>query len=100
MTEKELKRLLDDALTYDVYSYSLKKLNDDVNLNDLTERVMQLRINIHKIDDKSARMCMMLRYINGFSFKEISKKMKVSRQWIHALHIKGLKELLNIYNQG
>lgn len=100
MTDEELKRLLDDALTYEVYSDSLKDLNDDVNLNDLTERVMSLRININKITHKGARMCMMLRYINGYSFTEVAKRMKMSYQWINKLHTKGMEELLNIYNQG
>ncbi len=100
MTNEELKRLLDDALTYEIYADSLKDLNDDVNLDTLTERVMQLRININKIDNKSVRMCMILRYINGFNFTKISKKMKVSYQWINKLHAKGIEELLKIYNQG
>ena len=99
MTDKELKRLLEDALNYDVYVDSLKELKDEDNLKELIEKVMQLRININKIENRKVRMCMMLRYINRFSFTKVAKKMKVSYQWINKLHSKGFEELLNIYNK-
>lgn len=100
MTNDELKRLLDDAFMYDVCADSLKNLNDNKTLDELTEKVMRLRTTINKIDNRGIRMCMTLRYVNKYSFTKIAKKMKVSYQWINKLHTKGVDELLKIYNKG
>ena len=97
MTKEELIRLLDNSLTYKVYADSLKESEDD-SLNDLTESVMQLRTNINKLTNRSVRMVMILRYVNGYRFNVIAKKMKVSYQWVNVLHTRGIDALLNMYN--
>ena len=97
MTKEELIRLLDNSLTYKVYADSLKESEDD-SLNDLTESVMQLRTNINKLTNRSVRMVMILRYVNGYRFNVIAKKMKVSYQWINVLHTRGIDALLEMYN--
>ena len=99
MTIEQLKRLLDDALTYDIYADSLKDINDDINLNKLTQQVMDLRVKINTIENRHVKLCKTLRYVNGYSFNKIAKKMKVSYQWINKLHNKGVEELLKIYNK-
>ena len=97
MTKEELIRLLDNSLTYKVYADSLKESDDD-SLNELTESVMQLRTNINKLTNRSVRMVMILRYVNGYRFNVIAKKMKVSYQWVNVLHTRGIDALLNMYN--
>ena len=97
MTKEELIRLLDNSLTYKVYADSLKESEDD-SLNELTESVMQLRTNINKLTNRSVRMVMILRYVNGYRFNVIAKKMKVSYQWVNVLHTRGIDALLNMYN--
>ena len=97
MTKEELIRLLDNSLTYKVYADSLKESEDD-SLNELTESVMQLRTNINKLTNRSVRMVMILRYVNGYRFNVIAKKMKVSYQWINVLHTRGIDALLEMYN--
>nr|DAW33406.1 MAG TPA: ECF sigma factor [Caudoviricetes sp.] len=99
MNEEDLKRILDDSIVYDVYSRSFRELDDDEGLNNLTESVMTVRTDINRIKNRNARMCMILRYVNGLSFTEISKRMKKSYQWINKLHAKGVKELLDMYNK-
>ena len=97
MTKEELIRLLDNSLTYKVYADSLKESEDD-SLNELTESVMQLRTNINKLTNRSVRLVMILRYVNGYRFNVIAKKMKVSYQWVNVLHTRGIDALLNMYN--
>lgn len=97
MTKEELIRLLDNSLTYKVYADSLKESEDD-SLNELTESVMQLRTNINKLTNRSVRLVMILRYVNGYRFNVIAKKMKVSYQWVNVLHNRGIDALLNMYN--
>ena len=97
MTKEELIRLLDNSLTYKVYADSLKESEDD-SLNEVTESVMQLRTNINKLTNRSVRMVMILRYVNGYRFNVIAKKMKVSYQWVNVLHTRGIDALLNMYN--
>ena len=97
MTKEELIRLLDNSLTYKVYADSLKESEDD-SLNELTESVMQLRTNINKLTNRSVRMVMILRYVNGYRFNVIAKKMKVSYQWVNVLHTRGIDALLEMYN--
>ena len=97
MTKEELIRLLDNSLTYNVYADSLKESEDD-SLNELTESVMKLRTNINKLTNRSVRLVMILRYVNGYRFNVIAKKMKVSYQWVNVLHTRGIDALLNMYN--
>lgn len=97
MTKEELIRLLDNSLTYKVYADSLKESEDD-SLNELTESVMQLRTNINKLTNRSVRLVMILRYVNGYRFNVIAKKMKVSYQWVNVLHTRGIDALLEMYN--
>ena len=80
-----------------MYADSLKESEDD-SLNELTESVMQLRTNINKLTNRSVRMVMILRYVNGYRFNVIAKKMKVSYQWVNVLHTRGIDALLNMYN--
>ena len=97
MTKEELIRLLDNSLTYKVYADSLKESEDD-SLNELTESVMQFRTNINKLTNRSVRLVTILRYVNGYRFNVIAKKMKVSYQWVNVLHTRGIDALLNMYN--
>ena len=99
MTKEELIRLLDNSLTYKIYSDSLKESEDD-SLNYLTESVMNLRTNINKLTNRSVRLVMTLRYVNGYRFNVIAKKMKISYQWVNVLHNRGVNLLLDMYNQG
>ena len=96
MTREELIRLLDNSLTYKICSETVK----DSELNDLTESVMNLRTNLNKINHRGIRLVMILRYVNGYKFNMIAKKMKISYQWVNVLHNRGVNLLLDMYNQG
>ena len=96
MTREELIRLLDNSLTYKICSETVK----DSELDDLTESVMNLRTNLNKINHRGIRLVMILRYVNGYKFNVIAKKMKISYQWVNVLHNRGVNLLLNMYNQG
>ena len=96
MTREELIRLLDNSLTYKICSETVK----DSELDDLTESVMNLRTNLNKINHRGIRLVMILRYVNGYKFNVIAKKMKISYQWVNVLHNRGINLLLNMYNQG
>lgn len=96
MTREELIRLLDNSLTYKICSETVK----DSELDDLTESVMNLRTNLNKINHRGIRLVMILRYVNGYKFNVIAKKMKISYQWVNVLHNRGVNILLDMYNQG
>lgn len=96
MTREELIRLLDNSLTYKICSETVK----DSELDDLTESVMNLRTNLNKINHRGIRLVMILRYVNGYKFNVIAKKMKISYQWVNVLHNRGVNLLLDMYNQG
>lgn len=96
MTREELIRLLDNSLTYKICSETVK----DSELDDLTESVMNLRTNLNKINHRGIRLVMILRYVNGYKFNVIAKKMKLSYQWVNVLHNRGVNLLLDMYNQG
>lgn len=96
MTREELIRLLDNSLTYKICSETVK----DSELDDLTESVMNLRTYINKINHRGIRLVMILRYVNGYKFNVIAKKMKISYQWVNVLHNRGVNLLLDMYNQG
>ena len=96
MTREELIRLLDNSLTYKICSETVK----DSELDDLTESGMNLRTNLNKINHRGIRLVMILRYVNGYKFNVIAKKMKISYQWVNVLHNRGVNLLLDMYNQG
>ena len=96
MTREELIRSLDNSLTYKICSETVK----DSELDDLTESVMNLRTYINKINHRGIRLVMILRYVNGYKFNVIAKKMKISYQWVNVLHNRGVNLLLDMYNQG
>lgn len=107
MTIQETKNVLDDCLIYKNKIDSLK-LELDATTNDLlkskikneidelTERVMDIRCKIDSLDGKHVKLVMRYRYVNGLSFKDIAEKLGVSYQWINKVYNKGLEQMSKI----
>lgn len=107
MTIQETKNVLDDCLIYKNKIDSLK-LELDATTNDLlkskikneidelTERVMDIRCKIDSLNGKHVKLVMRYRYVNGLSFKDIAEKLGVSYQWINKVYNKGLEQMSKI----
>lgn len=104
MTIKETKNILDDCLIYRNKIDSLKlevdsttseflksKIKDEIN--ELTQKVMDIRCKIDSLDGKHVKLVMRYRYVNGLSFKDIAEKLGVSYQWINKVYNKGLEQM-------
>ena len=102
MKIEETVELLDRVRCYGVTINSLRnelKKSDDMSevvLDDIdnqTELVMNIRTLINSIKNYNVRNVMRMRYINNYSFVEISKQLDMSYQWVNKLHKRGLVEM-------
>ena len=103
MTIKETKDLLDNCLIYKLkiesLQHELKDATDDLKpmikteIDNLTERVMNIRCKIDSLEGHNTKLVMRFRFINGMSFKDIARKLDMSYQWINKLYNDGLEQL-------
>lgn len=103
---KSTKRLLEDCFTYGVKIKSLRKelkiseseMHDRIlsEINDLTEKVMDLRTKIDSLDGYNVRLVMRMRYVNLMQFKDIAKELNITYQWVNKLHNDGVEQLSKI----
>lgn len=104
MSIEETKRLLEDCLTYNFKIKSLRKelesvtnvkLHDKIvnEINELTEKSMNIRTMIDSLDGSNVRLVMRMRYINIMQFKDIADELNITYQWVNKLHNDGLEQL-------
>lgn len=107
MSIDNTKRILEDCLTYNFKIESLRKelknttsdkLQNKINteIDDLTEKAMNIRTKIESLNGSNVRLVMRMRYINLMHFNEIADKLGVSYQWINKLHNNGIEQLSKI----
>ena len=100
----DVKKVLEDCLTYndnikslrkELESCNNKKLQDKIvnEINCLTEKVMKVRTLINSLKGSSVRLVIRMRYINLMQFKDIAKELKITYQWVNKLHNDGLEQL-------
>ncbi len=106
MTVEDTKRILDECLIYnheiDSLKNELKNATDDLKpiikneINELTEKVMNVRCKIDSLSNHNVKLVIRFRFINKMSFKDISKKLNLSYQWVNKLYNDGIEELSKI----
>ena len=106
MTIKDTKNKLDECL---IYKFKIESLQNELKnatselkpkiqheIDDLTEKVMDIRCKIDSLDNPNVKLVMRFRFINGMSFKDIATKLNMSYQWINKLYNHGLEDLSKI----
>ena len=107
MSIEETKRLLEDCLTYNFKIKSLRKelesvtnvkLHDKIvnEIDELTEKSMNIRTMIESLDRYNVRLVMRMRYINIMQFKDIADELNITYQWVNKLHNDGVEQLSKI----
>lgn len=100
----DVKKVLEDCLTYNANIKSLrkelescnnKKLQDKIvnEINCLTEKVMKVRTLINSLKGSSVRLVIRMRYINSMQFKDIAEELNITYQWVNKLHNDGIEQL-------